>query len=128
LGLLSFRDCAFFIALEYPRGATGWTILNPAPEGQGIGGSKPRSETDAGIAIPGGVPRDGARIALVLLAGFENRARKITAASVDFIDDGGICVAQFVASRFFGRIGCFQEALLDPTLAQQRRGARLIAE
>lgn len=43
---------------------------------------------------------------------------------VDFIDDGGIRVAQFVAARFFGRIGGFQETLLDPTLAQQRRGAQ----
>ena len=58
----------------------------------------------------------------------ENRARKTTAVSVDFIDDGCIRVAEFVASRFFGRIGCFQEAFLDPTLAQQRRGARLMAE
>jgi predicted phosphoribosyltransferase len=43
----------------------------------------------------------------VRLAGFKNQEHKITAASGDFIDDGGIGVAQFVASRFFGRIGCF---------------------
>src|SRR5580704_3647497 len=52
----------------------------------------------------------------------------MTAASVDFIDNGGIWITQFVASRFLGRIGCFQEAFLDPTLAQQRRGPRLVAE
>src|ERR1700674_20499 len=37
-------------------------------------------------------------------------ASKIAAASIDFIDDGGIRVAQFVPARFLGRIGGFQEA------------------
>src|SRR5438046_10113331 len=50
----------------------------------------------------------------VLLASLENRARKTTAVSVDCIADRCIRVAQFVAARFFGRIGGFQEASLDP--------------
>jgi outer membrane protein OmpA-like peptidoglycan-associated protein len=48
--------------------------------------------------------------------------------SVDFIDNRDIRVAQFVASRFFGGIGRFEETLLNPTLAKQRRIAWFKAE
>ena len=58
----------------------------------------------------------------------ESPARKSTAVSVDFIDDGCVRVAQFVASRFFGRIGRLQRAFLDPTLARKRRESRFEAE
>ena len=51
-----------------------------------------------------------------------------SAASSDFIDDPGICFGQFVAPRFLSRIGGFQETVSGPTLTQQSRGPRLIAE
>jgi hypothetical protein len=51
-----------------------------------------------------------------------------SAASSDFIDNRGICFGQFVAPRFLSRIGGFQETVSDPTLTQQSRGPRLIAE
>src|SRR5580698_11656675 len=69
-----------------------------------------------------------AALPLSSASGTATRGAQGLGGSVDFIDDRDIRVAQFVASRFFGGIGCFEETLLNPTLAQQRRIAWFIAE
>jgi hypothetical protein len=47
---------------------------------------------------------------------------------VYFVDDGGVRIGQLVATRFFGRIGGFHKAFLNPTMTMQRCGPGLITE